>query len=145
MQKCKWWKLDLFFRYVNFLIPKPVSLRVPSTDYSGLHLRSTNQQVVSGSRDEQYYNYYSCCPPPLFIAIVTAIQIAYFFADSTGGKDLMYDPSKRNEFWRYLTYIFVHARWETVSQIEYYLYLSSDIDKQFMNYNFRCLHCHLWK
>lgn len=72
-------------------------------------LRSMRIPEDQDETGKSFYTFYTCVPPPLFIILVSAFEIAYFFADPSGGKDMIYDPTKRNEFWRFLTYIFVHV------------------------------------
>lgn len=71
--------------------------------------------------DGQYEDEYSCCPPPVCMVIVSLLEIILHVADeiikpgSTSSADgilarvLMYDPRRRREAWRYLTYMFVHV------------------------------------
>jgi len=69
-----------------------------------------------------YQNQYSCNPPPVFMLIVSLIQIAIFMFNSfqeIGNISLngpvpycsylIYNPNKRMEIWRFLTYSLVHA------------------------------------
>lgn len=78
-------------------------------DRNKFQLRSANE-IDSAEREVRFFNYYTCVPPPLFIIIISVFEIAYFFVDQSNGENLMYDPRKRNEFWRFITYIFVHTR-----------------------------------
>ncbi|CAG0916631.1 unnamed protein product [Notodromas monacha] len=74
----------------------------------------------------RYINEYSCFPPPLFIPLISAIEIALFayFSYTTDVEgpikavgpiptesDLIYDPTKRYQAWRFLSYMLVHAGW----------------------------------
>ncbi|KAJ3651118.1 hypothetical protein Zmor_017176 [Zophobas morio] len=58
----------------------------------------------------------SCWPPGVAMTIISIIQIIVFLVDEVNsttrpmGKVLFYDPAHRYEFWRYLTYMFVHTR-----------------------------------
>jgi len=73
----------------------------------------------------EYLDKYSCKPPPLFLVIISLSQIGVFIyhavvlgkAGKPVGPDgpayvegqLILDPNKRTEVWRYLTYMFVHS------------------------------------
>lgn len=59
----------------------------------------------------------SWCPPPLTMIIMSLLEIACFVADEATQKKrftgeianfLEYDPHRRVECWRFLTYMFVH-------------------------------------
>ncbi len=76
-----------------------------------------------------YADQYSCCPPPIFIPLATVLQLAvylyhvvHFVTDPehqdariswTGPEPvcsrLVYNPSKRREAWRFVSYCLVHA------------------------------------
>lgn len=59
-------------------------------------------------------------PPPFFISSITIIQISLFLAFTyTNTVDelfeiLEFNPSKRGEVWRYLSYCLVHQNWEHI-------------------------------
>ncbi|KAH8854197.1 Rhomboid-related protein 1 [Schistosoma japonicum] len=61
-----------------------------------------------------YVMLYNCFPPPLFILTITALQIGIFiyYALTSSGVPIhsvfIYDPKKRYELWRFLTYMFIH-------------------------------------
>ncbi|KAH8854196.1 Rhomboid-related protein 2 [Schistosoma japonicum] len=105
-------------------------------DYGREHQRSV--AVDSGYDNIDGYNWgeadvgnyveaYDCRPPPLFIPIITAFQIGVFiyYAVTYSGNPhssnvvtalgvpidgvLIYNPTKRHEVWRFLTYMFIHA------------------------------------
>lgn len=71
---------------------------------------------VEGVYEEQY----TCCPPPFAMFLVSIIEFTCFIIDEVNQKDstktgsgvtariFIYDPRKREEFWRFLTYMFVH-------------------------------------
>ncbi len=72
-----------------------------------------------------YQNQYSCSPPPLFMLTMSLLQVAIFAYDGAvmfqeigyiglNGpvpycSHLIYDPNKREQVWRYLTYMFIHS------------------------------------
>lgn len=68
----------------------------------------------------QYQNQYSCFPPPVFMLTISLVQIIVFAYNShVGGLSLngpvfhcsrlIFDPDKRQEAWRYVTYMLVHS------------------------------------
>ncbi|XP_059470077.1 rhomboid-related protein 2 [Neocloeon triangulifer] len=70
--------------------------------------------------DGQYEEEYSCYPLPIAMLIVALIEMILFLVDviSTGDSYsvngpiatvLIYNPHKRHEAWRFLTYMFVHV------------------------------------
>lgn len=73
----------------------------------------------------QYLSQYSCKPPPFFLLLLSLAQIGVFVyhvlilasRDKVVGPDgpaytegpLIFNPSKKKEVWRFLTYMFVHS------------------------------------
>ena len=68
----------------------------------------------------QYQNQYSCFPPPFFMICISLLQIVIFGYNSyVGGiglngpvfhcSHLIFDPDKRHQVWRYLTYMLIHS------------------------------------
>lgn len=68
--------------------------------------------------DGQYEDEYTCCPPPVGMIIISLVEIILFCVDAAKGSTLsvtgpvadvlIYDPRRRYEAWRYITYMFVH-------------------------------------
>ncbi|XP_063988415.1 rhomboid-related protein 2-like [Diachasmimorpha longicaudata] len=61
--------------------------------------------------DEQYYEEYSCRPPAIAMIIMSIIEIVIYIYDRQWGGIagfLIYNPTRRYEAWRYLTYMLVH-------------------------------------
>ena len=68
-----------------------------------------------------YQNQYSCSPPPLFMIFMSLLQIAIFtynsyqigFVSVNGPvqycSSLIYNPNKRYQIWRFLTYMVIHS------------------------------------
>ncbi|XP_017782022.1 PREDICTED: rhomboid-related protein 2-like [Nicrophorus vespilloides] len=92
---------EKYSQYVNFLLPK--------------RRRPLEETTVDGRYEDQY----KCCPPPVIMILISLIEIILFVADLALGNDskeitgpvanaLLYDPHQRKEFWRFLTYMFVH-------------------------------------
>ncbi|XP_076631524.1 rhomboid-4 isoform X1 [Colletes latitarsis] len=91
-------------RYVHTMVPqRPSVLQLRSSDYT----------------DGQYEEEYSCKPPPLAMIIISILEITLFLYDVITHKSLsvegpaatlfIYNPHKRYQAWRYLTYMFVHV------------------------------------
>ncbi|KAK9754185.1 EF-hand domain pair [Popillia japonica] len=96
-------------KYIHFLVPPQ-------------HLRAASRRVsIEGGRDEYdglYEDEYSCWPPPIAMAVISVIEIILFIIDAAKGyteangpiaNALLYNPHRRKEFWRFLTYMFVHV------------------------------------
>ncbi|XP_050500271.1 rhomboid-related protein 2-like [Diabrotica virgifera virgifera] len=96
--------------YIHHLIPHPkqaVSLRAA---------RSGGRRGSQGDLCDEY----SCFPPPVFMLLISILEFALFITDeltqegssltATGvtGRYLLYDPDKKKEVWRFVTYMFVH-------------------------------------
>lgn len=76
-------------------------------------------QVSHG--DRHYIAEYSCCPPPLLIPLLCAVEVGVFvyYAVNMGNlgpytpvpwnSPLIYDPKRRMEAWRFISYMFLHA------------------------------------
>ncbi|KAJ3651114.1 hypothetical protein Zmor_017172 [Zophobas morio] len=91
-------------KYVNFVVPrKKLGVWDDEPDLQTL-----------------YEDEYSCCPPRLGMIIISVIEIIFFCIDEAKEANstkyaagpmamlFIYDPAKRYEFWRFLTYMFVH-------------------------------------
>ncbi|KAG7197980.1 hypothetical protein KM043_016209 [Ampulex compressa] len=69
--------------------------------------------------DGQYEEEYSCRPPAVAMIIISILEIMLFLYDVIAHKSLsvegpaatlfIYNPHKRYQAWRYLTYMFVHV------------------------------------
>ncbi|XP_006609467.1 rhomboid-related protein 2 isoform X1 [Apis laboriosa] len=92
-------------RYVQSMVPQ----------------RPTTFQIARSSdiTDGQYEEEYSCKPPALAMIIISILEIILFLYDVIVYKSpsvegpaatlFIYNPHKRYEAWRYLTYMFVHV------------------------------------
>lgn len=85
-----------------------------------------NRIAADGETDlvEDYTSHYSCCPPPLFMITISVVELAIFigYAIVQKGKGipttmttgaplespLVYNPYRRYEAWRFLSYMFIH-------------------------------------
>lgn len=81
-------------------------------------------EVLPDERDRKFYaDKYSCCPPPLFIILMTFLELGFFAYNTlTSGPAepagpipidsmFIYRPDKRNEVWRFIFYMVLHAGW----------------------------------
>lgn len=69
--------------------------------------------------DGLYEDEYSCRPPAIAMIIISIIEVILFIYDATKHKShsvegpaallFIYNPHKRYQAWRYLTYMFVHV------------------------------------
>lgn len=83
------------------------------------------RSVLPRSRQTDSFRYlleYNCFPPPVFMLTITVVQIAiylYYAIPSKEGidplgpaptsSDLILDPHKKAQIWRFLTYMFIHV------------------------------------
>lgn len=98
--------------YVHHLIPQPKKAK--TTNF----LRRSLQ--ISDEDEPDVCNEYSCFPPPVFMLLITVLEFALFITDEVTqegssltvsgiiGKHLLFDPNKKKEVWRFVTYMFVH-------------------------------------
>ena len=82
---------------------------------------SATLQTIPKSRDLPdglYEEEYSCNPPALAMIIISTIEIFFFLYDlHTDSRPVegpmanlfIYNPHRRYQAWRYLTYMFVHV------------------------------------
>ncbi|XP_018375919.1 PREDICTED: protein rhomboid isoform X2 [Trachymyrmex cornetzi] len=107
----------------SFSVP-PSSKRVArSARFNGLQQQTstiTESSLYSSDYpDGQYEEEYSCRPPAIAMIIISIIEIILFMYDVIKHKSLsvegpaatlfIYNPHKRYQAWRYLTYMFVHV------------------------------------
>ncbi|KAJ8966535.1 hypothetical protein NQ314_003476 [Rhamnusium bicolor] len=88
-------------RYINWIIPKT---------------QHPSRTVTDGEYEEAY----SCYPPPVGMILLSLIEIIIFCIDEAAEMDstkyasgptatvFIYEPNRRREIWRYITYMFVH-------------------------------------
>ncbi|XP_022902730.1 rhomboid-related protein 2 [Onthophagus taurus] len=95
-----------FNMYMRYLLP-------PSIHQSGLK-SSTSIDVADGRYEERY----SCWPPKVCMILISLIEIVFFTVDAVQGNTMargpmatahIYNPHRRQEAWRFFTYMFVHV------------------------------------
>lgn len=93
-----------------------------------LHQAAVKLAIPVNERDDRlnYLDEYSCKPPPMFLLLITLAQIGVFVwhvillsnkKDVVVGPNgppyiegkLIFDPNRKWEVWRFLTYMFVHS------------------------------------
>ncbi|XP_026740286.1 rhomboid-related protein 2 isoform X2 [Trichoplusia ni] len=98
-------------RYVHSIIPQrgPVDTTGPWTGF---------RAVSTTDRDGTYEEEYSCWPPAICMILISLVEIVLFCYDAAEGytqangtiaKLFIYNPHKRQEAWRFLTYMLVHV------------------------------------
>ncbi|CAG4931911.1 unnamed protein product [Colias eurytheme] len=110
-------------RYVHGLVPHrdPVDT---TERWSGFRPVSASDGVRTRSKgvftytDGTYEEEYSCWPPAVSMIIISLVEIVLFCYDAAQGKTaatgpiaklFLYNPRKRHEAWRFLTYMLVHV------------------------------------
>nr|XP_002130870.1 rhomboid-related protein 2 [Ciona intestinalis] len=90
-------------------------------------VKFAGDMVLTNQHDKElYYKKYTCLPPPLFMILISVIELAvYIYYGVTLGEwmtyhpellnsPLIFDPRKRQEVWRFLTYMLLHAGLEHI-------------------------------
>ncbi|XP_075984200.1 rhomboid-4 isoform X2 [Anticarsia gemmatalis] len=98
-------------RYVHSIIPRRGP--VDTTDrWSGF------RAVPPADTDGTYEDQYSCWPPAICMILISLVEIVLFCYDAAEGntqangtiaKLFIYNPHKRQEAWRFITYMLVHV------------------------------------
>ncbi|XP_050311400.1 rhomboid-related protein 2-like [Anthonomus grandis grandis] len=122
--------------YVKFLVPqhKPKphivprgrSIRIQSwkkEEEEETGFIQTDYASVAAAKYEEDISYgdeYTCCPPPFAMVLISVLELVFFLTDEISEKNstltgtgvtaklFLYEPNKRHEAWRFLTYMFVH-------------------------------------
>ncbi|XP_048482325.1 rhomboid-related protein 2 isoform X2 [Plutella xylostella] len=109
-------------RYVHSIIPQRNPVDTTGT-WPGF--RSVSTTDASG-RSKCYFTYtdgtyeeeYSCWPPAVCMIIISLVEIVLFCYDAAQGKTdatgpiakvFIYNPHRRDQAWRFLTYMLVHV------------------------------------
>lgn len=119
------WDQDGYIDYNEFL--RMVNAREMGVQKPRLHRLIRFAVIVAVPKSQRrsvirrYLEESNCSPPPFFLFSASIIQISFFIyyaitMNSNGltgtvpvDSVLIYDPSKRQEFWRFLTYSLLHA------------------------------------
>ncbi|CAG9770778.1 unnamed protein product [Ceutorhynchus assimilis] len=102
--------------YVNLLVPRDKRHHFKPV---GRTIRPITE--LDAATDGSYEDGFTCCPPPLCMVTVSILEIiCYVLNEYLDGADpnspgtgptaqhLIFDPQKRQQCWRFLTYMFVH-------------------------------------
>jgi rhomboid-related protein 1/2/3 len=119
------WDEDRMLTYEDFL--KMVEAREFGAHRPRLHqlIRYAALAVVPRNQRQtvilRYLEHFSCATPPIFLLLISIIEIAVFVyycvqlgdVSATGpvpfDSELIYNPHKRNEAWRFVSYALIHA------------------------------------
>lgn len=93
-------------KYIKFIVPR-----------KRLAAARTTAEVDAAIVYEDEYTFW---PPKIGMILISVVEIIFFFIDECTEKNstksasgpmaqiFIYDPTQRDEFWRFLTYMFVH-------------------------------------
>ncbi|KAI5642611.1 rhomboid family domain-containing protein [Phthorimaea operculella] len=99
-------------RYVHTIVPHRNPIDTTGR-WHGVTFRS-----VSTDGDGTYEEEYSCWPPAVCMILISLVEIILFCYDAAQGQTqangpiaqtLIYNPHKRFEVWRFITYMLVHV------------------------------------
>ncbi|CAG9558973.1 unnamed protein product [Danaus chrysippus] len=111
-------------RYVHSIIPHrdPVDTidRWPGQGFRAVSTTDgvQRQKSIFTYTDGTYEEEYSCWPPAICMILISIVEIVLFCYDAAQGKTdatgpiaqiFIYNPHKRQEAWRFLTYMLVHV------------------------------------
>ncbi|XP_023938085.1 rhomboid-related protein 2 isoform X1 [Bicyclus anynana] len=111
-------------RYVHSIIPHRSPVDTIDSRWTGFRAVSSTDGVQSRSTtiftytDGTYEEEYSCWPPAICMILISIAEIVLFCYDAAQGKTdatgpiaqiFIYNPHKRQEAWRFLTYMLVHV------------------------------------
>ncbi|XP_015903155.1 rhomboid-related protein 2 [Parasteatoda tepidariorum] len=86
--------------------------------FAALTVVPRSQQAITVRR---YFEEYNCYPPPIFLLLISLVEIGVFiyycvqYQELSASRPvpiespLIYNPYRRYEAWRYLTYMLIHA------------------------------------
>ncbi|CAG9126400.1 hypothetical protein JYU34_011694 [Plutella xylostella] len=110
-------------RYVHSIIPQRNPVDTTGT-WPGFRSVSTTDGASGRSKcyftytDGTYEEEYSCWPPAVCMIIISLVEIVLFCYDAAQGKTdatgpiakvFIYNPHRRDQAWRFLTYMLVHV------------------------------------
>lgn len=103
---------------------KPVPARPPNDGCFGKFMDKLADMILPTEEDKiEYLKNYNCMPPPVFILVVSITELVVFIYFSVVVETkqwmtldealldnvLVYDPYMRQQVWRFLSYMLVHA------------------------------------
>nr|CAI5862692.1 unnamed protein product [Callosobruchus analis] len=120
--------------YVHFLVPHPkkhervtqrIVVRARRSVTQTPSQVSVTDSVIRIGRSARIPDEveYSCFPPPLFLVMISMLEAVCFAVDERTKSStslglsatiFIYDPWKRQEVWRFLTYMLVHIGYEHI-------------------------------
>ncbi|XP_077577069.1 rhomboid-related protein 2 [Stigmatopora nigra] len=85
--------------------------------------RSISRWMLPEDVRSKYLERANCCPPPIFIIVISVVELSMFIyyavwkpqkqwvtlEEGIWNSRLTYRPERRQEAWRFLSYMFVHA------------------------------------
>ncbi|XP_060806549.1 rhomboid-related protein 2 [Amyelois transitella] len=107
-------------RYVHSIIPHrdPVDTIAASFRAVPVHSARIHSHSIFTYTDGTYEEEYTCWPPAICMILISLVEIALFCYDASQGMTqangpiaqlFIYNPNKRQEAWRFLTYMLVHV------------------------------------
>ncbi|XP_012548202.1 rhomboid-related protein 2 isoform X1 [Bombyx mori] len=110
-------------RYIHSIIPNrgPVDTTGTRTGFrpvSTADSAQTRSKTYFTYSDGTYEEEYSCWPPAICMIFISLVEIIFFVYDAVHGNTqangpiaqiFIYNPHKRQEAWRFLTYMLVHV------------------------------------
>lgn len=100
--------------------PKKISTLLPTILVVLRYTVQSHSKSIFTYVDGTYEEEYSCWPPAICMIIISIAEIVLFCYDAAKGKTdatgpiaqiFIYNPHKRQEAWRFLTYMLVHVGW----------------------------------
>lgn len=109
-----------------FVFLNPAVYQTPSSPHPtpSHHIAGTTARVYTRSKsvftysDGTYEEEYSCWPPAVCMILISLVEIVLFCYDAAHGSTqaqgpiaqiFIYNPHRREEAWRFLTYMLVHV------------------------------------
>ncbi|CAK8682159.1 unnamed protein product [Clavelina lepadiformis] len=115
-------ELERFETEDNETIARRTGIDVKELSTFKKGVRAVGKFVLTNENDQKlYYEHYSYLPPPLFMILVSLTElVVYIYYGATYGEWLTYapellnspltfDPQKRQEAWRFVSYMLLHA------------------------------------
>lgn len=113
----------------NIKIADPKSTRNPFPPVVFRYTAQGNRKAYFTYSDGTYEEEYSCWPPAVCMILISLVEIVLFCYDAAQGKTkangpmamlFIYDPNKRQEAWRFITYMLVHVGYVDFTNARYF-------------------------